>query len=87
MYIHIGENKVLRKKDILFVFDMDSSTVSVHTRNFLNKAQREGRVISVSLDLPKSFIVTKDGEVYLSTFNTSTIVSRIGIWLLEEKQN
>ncbi|MBO4982458.1 MAG: DUF370 domain-containing protein [Clostridia bacterium] len=79
MYIHIGENKVLRKKDILFVFDMDSSTVSVHTRNYLNKAQREGKVISVSLDLPKSFIVTRDGWVYLSTFNTSTIVSRIGI--------
>ena len=85
MYIHIGENKVLRKKDILFVFDMDSSTVSVHTRNYLNKAQREKRVISVSLDLPKSFIVTKDGLVYLSTFNTSTIVSKIGIWLLREK--
>ena len=79
MYIHIGENKVLRKKDILFVFDMDSSTVSVHTRNYLNKAQREGKVISVSLDLPKSFIVTRDGWVYLSTFNTSTIVSKIGI--------
>jgi peroxiredoxin len=79
MYIHIGENKVLRKKDIAFVFDMDSSTVSVHTRNFLNKAQAKGKVISVSLDLPKSFIVTKEGTVYLSTYNTSTIVSRIGI--------
>lgn len=76
MYIHIGENKVIRKKDILFIFDMDSSTVSVHTRNFLNKAQREGRVVSVSLDLPKSFIVTRDKTVYLSTFNTSTLASQ-----------
>ncbi len=76
MYIHIGENKVLRKKDILFIFDMDSSTVSVHTRNFLNKAQREGRVVSVSLDLPKSFIVTRDKTVYLSTFNTTTLASQ-----------
>ena len=73
MYIHIGENKVLRKKDIAFIFDLDSSTVSVHTRNFLNKAQREKRVITLGYDLPKSFVVTKDNTVYLSPFNTSTI--------------
>ena len=73
MYVHIGENKVLRKKDILFIFDMDSTTVSVHTRNYLNKAQRENRVITVGLDLPKSFIVTQDNKIYLSPFNSTTI--------------
>ncbi|MBE6673912.1 MAG: DUF370 domain-containing protein [Ruminococcaceae bacterium] len=73
MYIHIGENKVLRKRDIAFIFDLDSSTVSVHTRNFLNKAQRENRVITLGYDLPKSFVVTRDNTVYLSPFNTSTI--------------
>ena len=40
MYIHIGENKVLRKKDIAFIFDLDSATVSVYTRNFLKKAEK-----------------------------------------------
>ena len=73
MYVHIGENKVLRKKDILFVFDMDSTTVSVHTRNYLSKAQREGRVITLGFDLPKSFIVVKSGDIYLSPFNSTTI--------------
>ena len=73
MYVHIGENRVLRKKDILFIFDMDSTTVSVHTRNYLNKAQRENRVITVGLDLPKSFIVTQDNKIYLSPFNSTTI--------------
>lgn len=73
MYIHIGENKVLRKKDIAFIFDLDSSTVSVHTRNFLKKAEKENRVIMLGFDLPKSFVVTKDNLIYLSPFNTSTI--------------
>ena len=73
MYVHIGENKVLRKKDIAFIFDLDSSTVSVHTRNFLKKAEKENRVIMLGFDLPKSFVVTKDNLVYLSPFNTSTI--------------
>ena len=73
MFIHIGENKVIRKKDIALMLDMDSSTVSVHTRNFLNKAQKEKRVIALGYDLPKSFIVTRDNKVYLSPFNIATI--------------
>ena len=73
MYIHIGENKVLRKKDIAFIFDLDSATVSVYTRNFLKKAEKEKRVVLLGYDLPKSFVVTKDNMVYLSPFNTTTI--------------
>ena len=74
MYIHIGNNKVVRKSEILGVFDLDSSTVSVNTRNYLSKAQKEKRVITLGYDLPKSFIILKSNEVYLSPFNTSSIV-------------
>lgn len=73
MYVHIGENKVLRKKDILFIMDLDSSTVSVHTRNFLKIAEAEKRVTMLGFDLPKSFVVTRDNRVYLSPFNSVTI--------------
>lgn len=73
MFVHIGENKVLRKKDIAFIFDLDSATVSVHTRNFLKKAEKEKRVVLLGYDLPKSFVVTRDNKVYLSPFNTTTI--------------
>lgn len=73
MYVHIGENKTVRKKDIIALFDLDSSTVSVHTRSYLNKAQKEGRVVTLGLDLPKSFILLRDGKIYLSPLNTSSI--------------
>jgi hypothetical protein len=67
MFIHIGENKVVRKKDILGIFDMDSTTVSVHSRKYLSSAQKEGRVKALGYDLPKSFILMRDKTVYLST--------------------
>ena len=73
MFVHIGENKVLRKKDILFIFDLDSATVSLHTRNYLKKAEKEKRVVLLGYDLPKSFVVTRDNTVYLSPFNSVTI--------------
>ena len=67
MFIHIGENKVVRKKDILGIFDMDSTTVSVHSRKYLSNAQKEGRVKALGYDLPRSFILMGDKTVYLST--------------------
>ena len=74
MYIHIGNNKVVRKEDILGVFDLDSSTVSVNTRKYLKKAQSEKRVMTLGYELPKSFIILTNKEVYLSPFNTSSII-------------
>ena len=74
MYIHIGNTRVIKNTDILGIFDLDSSTVSVKTRSFLSKAQREKRVITLSYELPKSFIILKNNEVYLSPLNTSSII-------------
>ena len=73
MYVHIGPSKAVRREDIIAVFDLDSSTVSVHTREYLTRAEKEKRVKLLSYDLPKSFILMKDETVYLSPFNTSTI--------------
>ena len=73
MYVHIGPNKAVRKEDIISVFDLDSSTVSVFTREFLKNAEKEKRVVLLSYDLPKSFILMRDETIYLSPFNTSTI--------------
>lgn len=73
MYLNIGPNKAVRKKDIVAIFDLDSSTVSLYTRKFLKDAERDKRVELLSYDLPKSFILMRDEKVYLSPFNSSTI--------------
>ena len=74
MYIHIGNNKVVRDTDIIGVFDLDSATVSINTRNYLSNAQKEKRVKTLGYELPKSFIILKNSEVYLSPLNTSSII-------------
>lgn len=72
MYINIG-NKAIRKKDIIAIFDMDSSTVSINTRKFLAKKQEERLVIPCGYELPKSFVLAVDGNVYLSQFNSAVL--------------
>lgn len=79
MYIHIGGTTVLRTENIIGIFDLDNTTISARTRNYLNRAEREGRVIIVAEDLPKSFVVTeKCGEqkIYLSQLSTQTLLKR-----------
>ena len=79
MYINIGATCVLRTENIIGIFDLDNTTISARTRKYLNRAEKEGRVILVAEDLPKSFIVTEEeGEqkIYLSQLSTQTLLKR-----------
>jgi hypothetical protein len=75
MFIHLGEDTVINDKEIIGVFDIDTSTVNKATRDYLSKAEKDKRVVYVNYDLPKSFIVCDD-KVYISPINTSTINKR-----------
>lgn len=75
MFLHIGEDTVITDKKIIGIFDMDTSTVSKATRDYLRKAEKDGNVKYVNYDLPKSFIVTEEG-IYISPINTATLNKR-----------
>lgn len=80
MYLHLGYETVVRTDNILGVFDMDNTTISKHTREYLKLAQQEGRVINVSMELPKSFVVCNEQKVervYITQIATSTILKRM----------
>lgn len=77
MFLHLGGDTVITDKNIIGIFDIDTSTVNKATRNYLAKAEKEKRVVYVNYDLPKSFIVT-DKEIYISPINTSTLLRRGG---------
>ena len=80
MYLHLGQEVVVRRRDIIGVFDMDNTTISPHTRDFLKQAESEGRVEYVSYDLPKSFTVCvdekKETRVYVSQIAPATLKKR-----------
>lgn len=82
MYIHLGLDTVIKKEDIIGIFDLDTSTVSRHTRKYLSVAEKNGEVINVTNELPKSFIVCakkqnkKDKKVYISQISSVTLLKR-----------
>lgn len=60
MYLHLGNGKYVKKKDIVAVFDMDTATVCVATRRFLSEKEKVGKVTSADGELPKSFMILSD---------------------------
>ncbi len=82
MYVHLGMETVVKEDDIIGIFDLDSTTVSKHTRKFLNVAEKEKKVFNVSFELPKSFVVCgnkKKNKIYISQLSSSTLYKRSGI--------
>lgn len=83
MYLHLGQDIVVRTRDVIGIFDLDTSTVSKETRRYLTRAEQEGRAVTVSYELPKSFVVCacpKTGRqlVYISQISSSTLLKRTG---------
>ena len=79
MFIHLGQDTVVRSKDVIGIFDTDNTTVSKNSTDFLAKAEKRGEVINVSYELPKSFIITsenKKNRVYISQISSSTLQKR-----------
>ncbi len=82
MSLHLGQDVTVNKDDIVGIFDMDTSTVSKTTRDYLWAAEKSGKVVNVSTELPKSFVVCIDKAgkttVYISQISSATLLKRGG---------
>jgi len=79
MYLHLGQNVVVPKVDVIGIFDLDNTTGSVITRDFLGQAEKAGCIINVSDELPRSFVVSDNGKgmnVHLSQLSPQTLLKR-----------
>lgn len=80
MYLHLGKDTVICTRNIVGIFDMDTSTISKNTREYLTFAEKNGRVVNVSMELPKSFIVCKGRNnqttIYISQLSSQTLLKR-----------
>ncbi len=81
MFLHIGGDFVVPIKNVIAIMDLESTTLSKDTREFLSIAEEEGFIESISNDIPKSFIITeidKKSKIYLSPISSITLQKRSG---------
>ena len=78
-YLFISNEKILLSDDIIGIFDTDTSTVSAVTRSALRLAEAEKRLISVTREIPKSFILTdenNENKIYMSQISPKILKKR-----------
>ena len=79
MYLSIGNDMAVRERSVIGIFDLDNTTTSKRTREFLAQAEKEGQVVPCD-DLPKAFVVTAEyglDRVYLTSLSSSTLEKRM----------
>ena len=79
MYLSIGNDMAVRESAVIGIFDLDNTTTSPKTREFLALAEKEGQVVPCD-DLPKSFLLTAEygiSRVYLTSPSASTLEKRM----------
>ena len=79
MYLSIGNDMAVRDRSIIGIFDMDNTSNSKRTREFLSKAEKNGEVVPCD-DLPKSFVLTAEyglDRVYLTSLTAATLEKRL----------
>ena len=78
MYIHLGRDYVLNDRDIIGIFNLETTTVSPRGRKFLNYAQKNGAVVSLSDDLPQCYVLADApvDTVYLSESSSAAMKRR-----------
>ena len=81
MYLHLGEQTVVNHNNIIGIFDIENTSVSKDTRDFLRAGGEAYKVVNVSYEMPKSFVVCNDGAettVYISQISAATLRKRLG---------
>ena len=79
MYLSIGNDMAVRDKNIIGIFDLDNTSTSKRTREFLEKSEQEGLVVPCD-DLPKAFVLTSEygfNRVHLTALSSATLEKRM----------
>ncbi len=79
MYLPIGNDMAVRERSVIGIFDMDNTSTSKRTREFLAKAEKAGGIVPCD-ELPKSYVLTVEygmTKVYLSALSAATLEKRM----------
>ena len=79
MYLHLGQDVVVPSRSIIGIFDIDNTSISKITKEFLGREEKQRHVVNVSMELPKSFVICLErGEtvVYISQISCATLKKR-----------
>lgn len=91
MFLEAGAGALIRQKNIVGIFDLDTSTLEEPTRRLLSRVEKQGHVTIAGEELPKAFILlakktgpgpdrtTNDESIVFSRFSSGVLAKRCEI--------
>ena len=81
MYLHLGQDVLVREKDVIAILDLETTTtISRITKDYLKSAEENGAVKDVSPGaIPKSFVICGDkakNVVYITNISAKALLGR-----------
>jgi hypothetical protein len=79
MYVHIGKEVVVKEKDIVGIFDLESISKSNVSKNFLQYLKENEMITNNTEEKNKSLVITlQNNEIkgYLSNISSGTLQKR-----------
>lgn len=78
-YIQLEKGESIAKRRVIGIFDIETASLSEHTLALMRRKEAEKGVVSLSSDLPKSFLLSDDlygDRIYLSGLSPESIKRR-----------
>ena len=82
MYLHLGQDVLVREKDVIAILDLETTTtISRITKDFLRTSEEEGRVKDVAPgQIPKAFVICQNetqNVVYVTNISAKALLGRV----------
>ena len=81
MTLHLGGDVIISMKDVIAIFDIETSMTSEVNKEFLEIAKEEGFIKTISKNDPKTFVLAELDHktmIFLSPISSSTLLKRTG---------
>ncbi|MFY9176503.1 MAG: extracellular matrix/biofilm biosynthesis regulator RemA family protein [Caldicoprobacterales bacterium] len=81
MTLHLGGDVIISMKDVIAIFDIETSMTSEVNKEFLEIAKEEGFIKKISKNDPKTFVLAELDHktmIFLSPISSSTLLKRTG---------
>ncbi len=79
VYLHLGGGKMVRSSEIVAILDLETTSVSKKTREFLKISEKNGLMENICEDVPKSYIICGEKDetkIYISQLSSATLLKR-----------
>ncbi len=80
MFLNIGGEVKIQKKNIIAILNMKTSAILDETKNYLKILKEDGNIVNISKKIGRSVVITEKNNkkiVYISPVSSITLLQRV----------